>query len=51
MVKLDEPTIKIVTFEKRKQLMRFNQNGTGDENAPFKLEIRDSHVSRSIVGT
>jgi hypothetical protein len=51
MVNICESVIKAVTRNKRKWLLRLNQNGTGGGSGVFKLRPRDPHASRSIAGT
>jgi len=46
-----ESAIKIVTYDKRKWLLRLSQNGNGGGRSVFDLRPRDPYTSRSKAGT
>jgi transposase len=50
-VKTFESAIKIVMLNKRKWLLRLNQNGNGGGNSVSQVRFRDPHASRSTAGT
>jgi len=51
MVKTFESAVKIVKGNKRKWLLRFNQNGNGGGNSVLTVRFRDPYTSRSNAGT
>ena len=50
MVKTFESAIKVVTYDKRKWLLRLNQK-VMEEEQRYSVRFRDPYASRPIAGT